>query len=130
MAKLTLGRFSPSVRPIRIAYADSHISNFDKAIKIRNLQFAGVSTKNKKLAQKQVNQIGKYNEFSPSRLSSVISSPEVKEIRVAREGSPAIYFTTTKPIITREKLKRVFADEVDVVRKTKNGKFVVRAWWD
>ena len=135
MAVKQLSKFSPEVRGIAKAYADSWISDFDKAVKIRNLEYRGKFTK-PKTAVKQAEVIGGYNEFNPTSAAKLFNSKEVKAVRVGRESSVVAYIATKNPKKTIKLAKQIGADEYNVA--TGKGKYrssygktpVVRVWWD
>ncbi len=72
--------------------------------------------------------IGRYNEFSPTRVATAIRSVDpAARVIVAREGSPALYIKTAKSKMIKMTvaLKTAKADEIN---KRPNG--WIRAWWD
>jgi len=69
--------------------------------------------------------IGRYNEFSPTRVATAIRGADPNaQVIVAREGSPALYIKTTRPVAMRRALLKAKVDEVN-----KKGSWI-RAWWD
>lgn len=110
---------------IRIAYADCHMSDFEKASKIRNLNFKSSVKITVKEAIRIFTDMDKnftYNEFSPSLLKHL---GEDTLITVAREGSVCVYVHAEQLVNTSQKLREIMkADEFG----GKAGQF--RIWWD
>lgn len=102
---------------------------FTAATKFRNLDFNGEFVSPGE-AKQMIKVIDTYNNFTSKIGTEMINTPGVTEVRIAREGSPAMYFKTTNPKTLRNKLKQDGeADEVDI--ESRNGNiFTVRAWWD
>lgn len=115
-------------------YADCHMQDFNKAERIRNLNWRSSPVSLDEAHIAFVNACEGYNNFSPDpvfiKLKKVCEDYEVT-VSPAREGSPAIYLYTktaedAKDLLTKLKRQRsMYIDELDLDNST-----TIRMWWD
>lgn len=111
------------------AFADCHGKDeFERTQHIRNLDFRSSYLHTKKQAIALMRQYcPHYNNFKPDLL---IHLPDDCLIRIAREGSPAVY-VETESILTKEMADVMKADEFDLHQTIPGGeRKVYRFWWD
>lgn len=120
------------------AYADTQLSykrnpsysdriKEEKAYKERNLHWNGTPYVTVARITSAIKTVKQYNDFNPNKVILALKSLGDIRVKLAREGSPALYIKCGKvdPHLVFAKMKEVYADEVDI---QKSG--IVRAWWD
>jgi hypothetical protein len=116
---------------IERAFADVHSDKpFEETQHIRNLDFrcSILYTKDEAVALMQ-RYCPSYNSFTPESLYHL---PDDCHIRIAREGSPAVYVETTKAL-SDNLMSMMDADEFDLyqtIAKRFPLLYVYRIWWD